>query len=87
MRMGFVYEKRLRGVGYETNMDMTSTFGDLLETTCRMFDWQEQDFVFLFQNKFSVVNKHWTPVDMGMKDEDYVKIYCVRKTNPLLSSS
>ena len=86
MRVGFVYEDRMRDVGYEMNMDLTSTFGDVLESICILLNWQEEDFVFLFGNKFTVVQKHWTPKDMGMKDEDYVKIYCVRKTNPLLQS-
>ena len=86
MRVGFVYEDRLRAVGYEMNMDLTSTFGDVLESTCILLNFQEDDFVFLFGNKFTVVQKDWTPEEMGMNDGDYVKIYCVRKTNPLLLS-
>ena len=86
MRVGFVYEDRMRDVGYEMNMDLNSTFGDILETVCGVFNWQEDDFVFLMTNRFSKVNIHWTPAHMGFKDEDYVTIYCVHYTNPLLVS-
>ncbi len=84
MRVGFVYEDRMRHVGYERTMDLNSTFGDILEAVCDVFNWQEDDFVFFINNRFSIVQKHWIPADMGLKDEDYVTIYCVRKTNPLL---
>ena len=87
MRLGFVYEDRMRDVGYRTTMDLNQTFGEILESVCTMFNWNENDYVFLFANRFSKVQEHWTPLEMGMKDEDYVKIYCVLKTNPLLLSS
>ena len=87
MRLGFVYEDRMRAVGYWTTMDLHQTFGEILESVCAMFSWNENDYVFLFPNRFSKVQKHWTPAEMGMKDEDFVKIFCVLKTNPLLLSS
>ena len=82
MRVGFVIADGMRHVGYERTMDLNSTFGDILEAVCDVFNWQEDDFEFLFENRFTIVQKHWIPSHMGMKDEDYVKIYCVRKTNP-----
>ncbi len=86
MKLGFVYEDRLRNVGYETTMDLNQTFGEVLQEVCAMFNWNEDDYVFLFTNRFSQVQRHWTPAEMGLKDEDDVKIYCVLKTNPLLLS-
>jgi hypothetical protein len=86
MRLGFVYEDRMRNVGYRTTMDLNSTFGEVLEDVCAMFNWNEDDYVFLFGNRFSKVNKQWTPAKMGMKDEDTMTIYCVLHTNPLLLS-
>jgi hypothetical protein len=86
MRVGFVYEETMQYVGYERNMDLNSTFGEILEIVCDVFNWQANDFVFLMPNKISRVNTQWIPAEMGMTDQDYVKIYCVRKTNPLLLS-
>ena len=87
MRLGFVYEDRMRNVGYRTTMDLNQTFGEVLDEICDMFNWNEDDYVFLFTNRFSKVQRHWTPREMGMTSGDYMKIYCVLKTNPLLLSS
>jgi len=84
MRLGFVFDDRMTDVGYQMTMDLNSTFGAVLESVCTMFNWIQDDYVFLFANGFTIIQKHWTPAEMGMKDEDLVKIYCVRKTHPLL---
>ena len=88
MRLGFVYnQETLRRVGYRTTMDVDQTFGEVLDEICAMFNWNVHDYVFFFKDRFTKVQRHWRPREMGMKDEDYMKIYCVLRTNPMLLSS
>lgn len=83
MLVGFVFNEALDTVGYEMNIDVTRTFGYMIDLVCDVLLWQHHDFVFML-NGFTVVKRHWVPQEMGMKNTDRLKIYCVRRTSPLL---
>ena len=85
MRIGFVYNDELNTVGYERNIDVKETIGYMIDLVCEVFGRNQDDFVFML-NSFTVAHRHWVLEEMGFTNEDRkrLKIYCVRKTSPLL---
>ena len=79
MRVDFYYNPELNVVGHREHISIYTTFGEAIHSFCTHVRIVEDDWEFRWwytDDRNMLVNKHYTPNNVLLHDNDVVEIYC-----------